>query len=86
MSVATYEFTVASVEKQIAEAEVDLAKQWKYAVRLESSGADTREVRLLLARLEAAQLRRIQRRNTLREAVEECAGRGDRDHVVSAAR
>src|SRR5208283_1252066 len=46
------------------------AKQWKYAVRLESSGADTREVRLLLARLEDAQLRRIQRRNMLREALE----------------
>ena len=70
LGVATYEFTVASVEKQIAEAEVDLAKQWKYAVRLESSGADTREVRLLLARLEDAQLRRIQRRNILREALE----------------
>ena len=70
LGVATYEFTVASVEKQIAEAEVDLAKQWKYAVRLESSGADTREVRLLLARLEDAQLRRIQRRNMLREALE----------------
>jgi len=65
-----YDFTVASVEKQIAEAEVDLAKQWKDAVRLERSGADTREVRLLLARLEDAQLRRIQRRNMLREAVE----------------
>ena len=69
LGVATYEFTVASVEKQIAEAEVDLAKQWKYAVRLESSGADTRQVRLLLARLEDAQLRRIQRRNMLREAI-----------------
>jgi CheY-like chemotaxis protein len=70
LGLATYEFTVASVEKQIAEAEVDLAKQWRYAVRLESSGADTREVRLLLARLEDAQLRRIQRRNMLREALE----------------
>ncbi len=70
MGSATYEFTLASVEKQIAEAEVDLAKQWKYAVRLESSGADPSEVRLLLARLEDAQLRRIQRRNMLREALE----------------
>ena len=58
------------VEKQIAEAEVDLAKQWKYAVHLESSGADTTEVRLLLARLEDAQLRRIQRRNMLRRRPE----------------
>ncbi len=70
LGVTTYEFTVASVEKQIAEAEVDLAKQWKYAVHLESSGADTTEVRLLLARLEDAQLRRIQRRNMLRDALE----------------
>ena len=70
MGAATYEFTVASVEKQIAEAEVDLAKQWKYAVQLESSGGDTTQVRLLLARLEDAQLRRIQRRTMLREALE----------------
>jgi two-component system, NtrC family, sensor kinase len=70
LGVGTYEFAVASVEKQIAEAEVELAKQWKYAVRLESSGTDTREVRLLLARLEGAQLRRIQRRNMLREAID----------------
>ena len=70
MGVATYEFTVASVEKQIAEAEVALARHWKYAVLLESSGADTREARLLLARLEDAQLRRIRRRNLVRESVE----------------
>ena len=70
MFLAAYEFTVASVEKQIAEAEVDLAKHWKYAVLLESSGADTGEARLLLARLEDAQLRRIRRRNLLRESVE----------------
>ncbi len=70
MFLAAYEFTVASVEKQIAEAEVALAKHWKYAVHLESSGADTGEARLLLARLEDAQLRRIRRRNLLRESVE----------------
>jgi two-component system, NtrC family, sensor kinase len=70
LGVATYKFTVVSVEKQIAEAEIDLAKQWKYAVRLERSGADSREVRLLLARLEDAQLRRIHRRKILREALE----------------
>ena len=70
MFLAAYEFTVASVEKQIAEAEVDLAKHWKYAVLLESTGADTREARLLLARLEHAQRRRIRRRNLLRESVE----------------
>ena len=70
MFLAAYEFAVGSVEKQIAEAEVDLAKHWKYAVLLESSGADTRQARLLLARLEDAQLRRIRRRNLLREAVE----------------
>jgi hypothetical protein len=71
------EAALALVEKQISEAKVNIAKQWKYAVRLESSGADTEEVRLLLARLEDAQLHRIQCRNFLRQALRK-AGRTKR--------
>jgi CheY-like chemotaxis protein len=72
---AAYKFSVASVEKQIAEAEVALARHWKYAVLLESSGVDTREARQLLARLEDAQLHRIHRKHLLKEAVEVMARR-----------